>query len=56
MAEVKVKLLRRLQGKEKGETATYSEADAKRLAGYGAVKILAEPKPAEDKPKAKARK
>ncbi len=40
MADVKVKLLRPLNGAEVGSTATYSEADAKRLASYGAVEIV----------------
>lgn len=37
---VEVKLLRPLDGKEIGETASYPEADAIRLEGCGAVKIL----------------
>ena len=50
MAEVNVKLLRRLQGKEKGDSATYSEADAKRLEGYGAVKIIGGKAPESEGP------
>lgn len=41
MANVKVKLLRPLDGVESGKTVEYPEADAKRLAEYGAVQIVA---------------
>ena len=40
MQDVKVKLLRPLDGKPDGETATYPEVDAKRLQDGGVVKIL----------------
>jgi hypothetical protein len=40
VADVKVKLLRPLNGADVGTTATYSEADAKRLASTGAVEII----------------
>jgi hypothetical protein len=36
---VKVKLLRPLDGVEAGKTVDYPEADAQRLAEYGAVEI-----------------
>lgn len=39
---IKVKLLRPLDGKEVGSVVEYSEADAKRLAGRGAVQIVGE--------------
>ena len=38
---IKVQLLRPLDGLAAGETAEFPEADAKRLEGYGAVKIVA---------------
>ena len=40
MANVKVKLLRPLDGVEVGKTVEYPEADAKRLAEYGAVELV----------------
>lgn len=47
---VKVKLLRPLDGGYVGDVVEYTQADAERLSGYGAVEILAE------KPKEKAKK
>jgi hypothetical protein len=38
----RVKLLRPLDGKEPGTVAEYPDADAKRLAGRGAVEIVSE--------------
>ncbi len=40
MADVKVKLLRPLDGVEVGKTVEYPAEDAKRLAEYGAVQIV----------------
>lgn len=40
MSDVKVKLLRPLNGQEVGTEAEYSEADAKRLEACGAVRIV----------------
>lgn len=53
MSDVKVKLLRALNGQEIGTETVYSQADAERLAAYGSVKILGPadpPKPAQAKP------
>jgi hypothetical protein len=44
MANVKVKLLRPLNGEEIGSEKTYEKSDAERLAGYGAVEILGDTK------------
>lgn len=49
---VKVKVLRRLIGDktyEVGATRVMDKADAERLASTGAVKIMAQPKPAKGK-------
>lgn len=40
MADVKVTLLRPLDGQPEGGEATYSEADAKRLEARGLVRIV----------------
>jgi hypothetical protein len=40
MADVRVKLLKPLNGQEIGTESTYSEADAKRLEAVNAVEIL----------------
>ena len=50
MTQVKVKLLRPLNGAEVGSEAEYDKADADRLASTGAVKILGGGKAAEASP------
>jgi hypothetical protein len=44
MADAKVKLLRPLDGKARGDEATYPEADAERLERLGAVRIVERPR------------
>lgn len=55
MANVRVKFLRPLNGEPVGTEATYSKADADRLAETGAVKILGAAKDDDDAASADAR-
>ncbi len=48
MADVKVKLLRPLNGQAIGSEAHYSKADAERLEASGAVKIVGKAEPAPE--------
>lgn len=52
---VKVKLLKPLNGAEIGSTAEYSEADAKRLEALGAVERVSTQAKAKAAPKNKAK-
>ena len=49
MANVKVKLLRPLNGEKIGKVVGYEKQDAERLAASGAVQILGETKPRQAK-------